>query len=577
VSFQFCSRLNFPKPVSLRLLAGYNLHHLGKDAMAGLTVAMVALPLAMAFGIASGVSPEKGLITAIVGGLIISTLGGSRFQVGGPTGAFVVIIYATIAEHGLDGLALATLMAGILLVLFGLTGLGALIRFIPYPVTTGFTAGIGVLIFTQQVQEFTGLPAAGSDPGFTAKWSAYLSGMGQANASALVVGVCTLLILLFMRRKMRRIPAPMVAVVVASAAVLMFGMNVETIGSRFGGIPSALPLPEDVWAIFHFDTGKIVAVLPDALAIALLAGMESLLSAVVADGMTGERHDANTELTAQGFANMACAFVGGIPATGAIARTATNIRSGAYSPVSGIMHAVFLMLFVLLLAPLASYIPLAGLAAVLMLVAWDMSDVNKLKRMFHAPAGDVAVMLLTLGLTVFVDLTAALLVGVVLASLLFMRRMSELTDLRAGAMEPDPGGRSTEALVLPEGVVVYEIEGPFFFGCAERLMRVITAIGPAPRCVILRMRHVPAMDASGINTLEALHDRLRGYGSGLVLSGVRENVRKKLERMGTVDVIGRENVTGHIHQAVSRAQSIVAEQDPHGQVSGELGRARQGA
>lgn len=560
MSFESRLRLSLPKPVSFRFLSkGYSLNHFSKDALAGLTVAMVALPLAMAFGIASGVTPEKGLITAIVAGFVISALGGSRFQVGGPTGAFVVIIYATIAKHGLEGLALATLMAGIFLVIFGLTGLGALIRFIPYPVTTGFTAGIGILIFTQQVQEFLGLPPGSSGPDFVSKWSAYLAQAGQTNFAALGVGAITLAVLLLVRREMRRVPAPMVAVALISVALLLLGLNVETIGTRFGGIPSALPLPENLLGIFNVDFALVSRVLPDALAIALLAGMESLLSAVVADGMTGDRHDANTELAAQGMANMASALFGGIPATGAIARTATNIRSGAYSPVSGLMHALFLVVFVLVMAPLASYIPLAGLAAVLMVVAWDMSDVNKLKRMFHAPAEDVAVMLLTLALTVFVDLTVALLVGVVLASLLFMRRMSELTDLRLGAMEPDPGGPSTDSLVLPQGVVVYEIEGPFFFGCAERLMRVITAIGPAPRCVILRMRRVPAMDASGINTLEALHDRLSAFGSCLVLSGVRDNVRQKLERMGTLEIIGRRNVTGHIHQAVSRATEAVSE------------------
>ncbi len=552
-----------PKTFSV-LSQGYGPGPLSRDLLSGVTVGIVALPLAMAFAIASGASPEQGLITAIVAGFIISFLGGSRYQIGGPTGAFVVIIYGTIAKYGMDGLLVATILAGVMLTLFGLCRMGALIKYIPYPVTTGFTAGIGLLIFTQQIKDFLGLHLDKASPEFFASWKAYLANIGTVDQSTLIVSGVTLATIFCVRRWIPRIPAPFVAVLLASVLTAAFTLPVDTIGSRFGGIPRSLP----GFSMPHITLDLVREVFPAAVTIALLAGIESLLSAIVADGMTGDHHNSNTELVAQGLANIASVSMGGIPATGAIARTATNIKAGAFSPVSGIVHALFLVAFVYLLAPLASYIPLASLAGVLVVVAYDMSEPHRFKRLFKAPKSDVVVMLLTFGLTVLVDLTVAVWVGVVLASLLFMRRMSELTGIHRtlelvgdGTAEvlPKELHPDTSELDVPEGVDVYEIDGPFFFGCADRLNAIVRAMHKPPVVLILRMRHVPAIDATAVNSLEALHDKCRKRHVTIVLSGVRTQPMATLKRLGADLLFGQENITENIYQALDRARGIIAD------------------
>lgn len=529
---------------------GYGFGPFMRDLMAGLTVGVVALPLAMAFAIASGAPPERGLFTAIVAGFIISALGGSRFQIGGPTGAFVVIIYSIIFEHGYDGLVLTTLMAGVLLLIFGLFRFGALIKYIPYPVTTGFTAGIAVLIFSSQMKDFFGLSMADVPPQFTEKWAAYLHHVSTVDPATVVIAVLALAAILLVRRYKPRIPGPVIGVLLAALAAWMFGLDVETIGSRFGGIPSSLPdvvLPE-----ITFE--RIRELMPEALTIALLAGIESLLSCVVADGMTGESHNSNVELSAQGLANIGSVFCGGIPATGAIARTVTNIRAGAFSPVAGVIHAAVLLVFVLLLADLASYIPLASLAAVLVVVSWDMSEARKFLRLMRAPKSDVAVMCLTFGITVLVDLTAAVFVGVVLAALLFMRRMSEVTRIDSTDEESCPW---TSPQPIPAGVQIYEIDGPFFFGVADRFQSILTALQEPPKVFIIRFHQVPFVDSTGINALESVQQRCAAQGGTLLLADVAPSARAMMERLDTDKRIGTNRIFPTLDDALEEARRIV--------------------
>lgn len=542
------------------LREGYDMQTFCKDLLAGLTVGIVALPLAMAFAIASGTPPERGLFTAIVAGFLISLFGGSRYQIGGPTGAFVIIIFNVILRHGYEGLVLTTLMAGVILLIFGLCRFGALIKFIPYPVTTGFTAGIAVLIFSQQVKDFFGLTMAEVPPDFFPKWQAYFHDAGTFNGTTLAIALLALGAILATRRFIPRIPGPVVGVVLASVAVWAFGLDVETIGSKFGGIPTELP--RFVMPDITFE--QIRLLLPDALTIALLAGIESLLSCVVADGMTGDKHNSNVELAAQGVGNIASVLFGGIPATGAIARTVTNIRSGGRTPVAGMIHAAVLVGFILFLAPLASFIPLASLAAVLMIVAWDMSEMHKFLRLLHAPKSDVIVMCLTFTLTVVIDLTVAVYVGVVLASLLFMRRMSEVTEI-CSTCGNDPreyvSVPETSAVDIPDGVQVYEIDGPFFFGVADRFQNVLSALDNQPQVFILRMRRVPTMDSTAANALEVFARKCQHDGVVLLLSCVRDSMRATLRGLGTENIIGEKNICANINVALERAYDIMAEKN----------------
>ncbi|MGL4541730.1 MAG: SulP family inorganic anion transporter, partial [Polymorphobacter sp.] len=461
-----------PKLFSV-LQDGYGGAALRADALAGLTVAIVALPLAMALGIASGASPDKGLVTAIVAGFFISLLGGSRVQIGGPTGAFVVIVFNVIAQHGLDGMVLATAMAGVILMIAGYARAGQLVKFVPAPVVTGFTAGIALIIATSQIKDFFGLSMAEVPADFLPKWQAYLHDAATINWAAAAVGAGALALIIGLRRTVPKAPGFLIAIVAAAAVVALFKLPVDTIGSRFPNMQAGLPLPQ----LPVFSLAKAQEVLPAAFTIAFLAGIESLLSAVVADGMTGFRHRSNQELVGQGAANLASALFGGLPATGAIARTATNVRSGGRSPVAGMLHAVFLLLFVLFAGDLMAFVPMAALAAILFIVAWGMSEIDRVRMLLRMPRADRVVLVLTFLLTVLVDLTVAIGVGVTLASLLFMARMSETVAINAGAtMVPEDGDDSgngpgnSQRDTLPPGVEVFQITGPFFFGVAGELL-----------------------------------------------------------------------------------------------------------
>ena len=518
-----------PKLITV-LGEGYTLTRLRRDAVAGLTVAIVALPLAMALGIASGASPDKGLITAVVAGFLISALGGSRAQVGGPTGAFVVVVFNVIAQHGYDGLLLATLLAGLLLIVAGYAKLGALVKFIPHPVVTGFTAGIAVIIASSQVKDFLGLSIAQVPADFIPKWQAYLGAIGSAHATTLAIGVGSLLLIVTLRKVAPRLPGFLIAVVVASVAVALLHLPVETIGSRFPHIPSGLPAP----ALPDMSLAKVQAVFPSAFTIAFLAGIEALLSAVVADGMIGSRHRSNQELVGQGVANIASALFGGLPATGAIARTATNIKAGALTPVAGMLHALFLLLFILFATDLMAFVPMAALAAILFMVAWGMSEHERFLSLMRMPNGDRSVLLLTFGLTVLVDLTMAIAVGVTLASLLFMMRMSEIVQIEAGAggaREDDEGEDIHQRDSLPEGVEVFRIDGPVFFGIAGELLDTLRRIGRTPRVIILRMRRVPLLDASGVTTIAEIVRQAAAANAQIILSGARPQPLAMLERV----------------------------------------------
>lgn len=507
----------------IALREGYGLAQFRADALAGLTVAIVALPLAMALGIASGASPDKGLVTAIVAGFLISALGGSRVQVGGPTGAFVVVIAGVIAEHGYAGLVLATAMAGVILIVAGYAGLGKLMRFVPMPVVTGFTAGIAVIIATGQVGDFLGLQAGKVPAEFLGKWQAYLGAIGTVSLPAVMVGVGALALILVLRRTSPRLPGYLIAIVLASLAVALGHVPVETVGDRFPAMPTMLPAP-------HFPAislGLVREVMPSAFTIAFLAGVEALLSAVVADGMTGFKHRPGQELVGQGAANLASALFGGLPATGAIARTATNVRAGARTPVAGMMHAVFLLTILLVAGKLIAFVPMAVLAAILLVVAWGMSEAERFRHMMRMDPGERALLLLTFALTVLVDLTVAIGVGVTLASLLFMARMSDAAGVLGDdeSLE-DPGQRAA----LPAGVEVFRIAGPMFFGVAGELLDTLTRIGSAPRAVVLRLDRVPYIDSSGVHMLETFVKQAKDAGTRVVLCDIPRPVWEALAR-----------------------------------------------
>lgn len=516
------------------LRRGYSLDSLRADALAGLTVAVVALPLAMALAIASGTTPEKGLHTAIIAGFLISALGGSRVQIGGPTAAFIPVVFNVIEKFGYGGLILCTLLAGLILIAAGLLRVGTLMKYMPQPVITGFTAGIAVTIFISQIKDLLGLDIDKLPGDFFGRFAAYGEHIGSFNPAALGLALASLGLIIGLRRWRPHWPGLLIAVVVGALVGTLFGLPVPTIGSTFGEIPAALPsfsIPE---IPFH-RTGEL---LPAALTIAFLGGIESLLSAVVADGMTGGRHRSNAELVAQGVANTASALFGGLPATGAIARTATNVRSGARTPMAGILHALFILLFMLLLSPLMSYVPLAALAAVLLIVAWNMSEVHRFRHLLRSPPGDSLVLLITFGLTVVFDLTVAIEVGVVLAAFLFMHRMSEVVALESDVelIQPDsddltrPPSEDQQGR-LPPGVAAFRIEGPLFFAVANRLDDVLDQYPDAPRVFILRLRRVPMIDASGVTALEQFADRCRRKGIALVLSGVQPQPATILRQM----------------------------------------------
>lgn len=518
-------RMFEPKLITT-LREGYNFGKLRADAVAGFTVAVVALPLAMALGIASGASPDKGLITAIIAGFLVSALGRSRVQIGGPTGAFVIVVFNIIAQHGYDGLLLATLLAGIILLVAGYAKLGDLIRFIPYPVVSGFTAGIAVIIASSQVKDFLGLSIAAVPADFLLKWQTYLATIGSIDGATVAIGGAALAIIVVLRRVVPRIPGFLVAVVLAAAAVALLRLPVETIGSRFPHMAPGLPMP----SLPAWDLAKLQAVVPSAFTIAFLAGIEALLSAVVADGMIGSRHRSNQELVAQGVANIGSALFGGLPATGAIARTATAIKAGAVTPIAGMLHAFFLLLFVLFATDLMGFVPMAALAAILFMVAWGMSEHERFFTLLRMPNGDRAVLLLTFGLTVLVDLTVAIGVGVTLASLLFMMRMSKTVTIAEGA-EVDESADVDQRAALPPGVEVFQIDGPFFFGVAAELMATYRRLGRVPRVIILRMQRVPMLDASGVIAVGELVRQAELVGARVILSGTRPQAVEMLARL----------------------------------------------
>lgn len=526
--------LFIPKLI-IALREGYTWTDARSDALAGLTVAIVALPLSMALAIASGVPPERGLYTAIVAGFLISALGGVRHQIGGPAGAFVVVVSGIVADHGYSGLVIATIMAGVLLVIAGLARLGTYIKYIPYPVITGFSSGIAVIIFTSQIGDILGLQISDLPADFIGKWSVYLRHLDEvAPTTVLVTGLC-LSIIVAVRIFRPSLPGFLIAVVVGALVVALGGLDVQTIGDRFGGIPSSLPAP--AWPEVTF--ARVRELIPSALTIAFLAGIESLLCAVVADGMTGRRHRSNAELVAQGIANIGAAIMGGIPATGTIARTATNIRAGAVSPIAGMIHALLLLAFMLLLAPLASYLPLASLAAVLVVVAWNMSELGRFRALLKGPPGEGVVLLATFFLTILVDLTVAIEVGMVLAAFLFMHRMAKAVEIGTGAKlidediddfsAPRPDFIPLDS--VPEDIEVYQINGPFFFGAAGRLADVLTQMRKAPRVTILRMGRVPLIDASGIHALQSFIETSKGRGTAVILSGVQPQVEDVIAQM----------------------------------------------
>lgn len=553
------------RPKLVDTLRNYSRADFMRDLMAGVIVGIVALPLAIAFGIASGVSPEKGIITAVIAGFVVSLLGGSRVQIGGPTGAFIIIVYGIVQEYGEAGLLVATLMGGVLLLLMGLFRLGTVIKFIPYPIIVGFTSGIAVTIFTTQVADIFGLDFGSEKvPGdFIEKWALYFRHFDTVNWWNTLVAVLSIAIIALTPKLMRRIPGSLVAIVVMTAAVWALRRyagidSIDTIGDRFT-IRSELPAA----ALPALDWEAVRSLFPVAVTIALLGAIESLLSATVVDGVIEDRHDSNTELIAQGAANLLTPLFGGIPATGAIARTMTNINNGGRTPVAGIVHAVVLLLILLLLMPLAQYIPMACLAGVLAVVAYNMSGWRTFKALLRNPRSDVAVLLITFFLTVVFDLTVAIEVGLLIACVLFLKRVMETTEISVIRDEIDPSAGTDltlheEHLTVPEGVEVYEINGPYFFGIATKFEELMAQMGDRPRVRVIRMRKVPFIDSTGLHNLTTLCEMSRREKIEVVLSGVNEQVHGALERAGIIEMLGGENVCPNIHVALERAARLVA-------------------
>ena len=554
------------KPKLFTMLKGYTRERFMHDLLAGIIVGIVALPLAIAFGIASGVSPQVGLMTAIIGGLIVSFLGGSSVQIGGPTGAFIVIVYGIIQSFGIQGLMIATFMAGILLLLMGLLKLGSVIKFIPYPIIVGFTSGIALTIFTTQIKDLLGLTIDQVPGDFISKWGVYLQHIETFNPWALVIGLLSIVIIQLMPKLSKKIPGSLVAIVLMTVIAYMLETfvgvtQIETIGDKFI-ISSELPKPQ----MLPFDWATLQQLLPSAFTIAMLGAIESLLSATVADGVTGDRHNSNTELIAQGAANMVVPFFGGIPVTGAIARTMTNINNGGRTPIAGIIHAVVLLLILLFLGPLTAYIPMACLAGVLVIVAYNMSEWRTFRSLLKNPKSDVAVLLATFFLTVIFDLTIAIEIGLLLAMLLFMRRVAETTKISISTDEIKLTDNSDvtakeDVLTLPKGVEVYEIDGPFFFGIANKFDACMQTIGDKPLARIIRMRKVPFMDSTGLHNIESLLRLSEDEGIRLILSGVKPEVRQMLVTSGFADKIGEEYICDNINAAIAKAEEFVADKN----------------
>lgn len=552
-------------PRLLSELRHYNKAKFAADLMAGLIVGIVALPLAIAFGIASGVSPSQGILTAIIGGFIVSALGGSRVQIGGPTGAFIVIIYGIVSDPnlGLSGLMLATMLAGIFLILLGVCHLGTIIKFIPYPIVVGFTSGIAVTIFTTQIKDLFGLTIAGKMPGdFLSKWLVYFQNFDTVDWGTTAVGVLSILIIALTPKVSKKVPGSLVAIIVMTIGVYFLNtytdMKVLTIGDQFGEIKASIPslqVPNLSWE-------SVKSLFPTAMVIAVLGAIESLLSATVADGVCGDHHNSNQELIGQGVANLCTPLFGGIPCTGAIARTMTNINNGGRTPVAGIIHAAVLLIIFLVLMPLAAYIPMSCLAGVLVIVSYNMSGWRTFMQLMKNPKSDVIVLFITFLLTVIFDLTIAIEVGLLIACLLFMKRMAESTQIKVIADEIDPNDETDaevheEHLRIPQGVEVYEINGPYFFGIANKFEELMAAMEDHPKVRIIRMRRVPFIDSTGIHNLQNLCEMSHREGTHIVLSGVTPNVYSVLEHNGFCHLLGKDHICPNINVALERASAIV--------------------
>lgn len=550
------------KPELFKTLKSYNKQTFSADLMAGIIVGIVALPLAIAFGIASGVSPEKGIITAIIAGLAISLFGGSRVQIGGPTGAFIIIIYGIIQQFGLQGLAIATVLAGVFLVLLGLFRLGTIIRYIPYPIVVGFTSGIALTIFTTQIKDLFGLTIEGTVPAdFISKWVVYFNNFSTIDLWTTMVGILSIVIIAVTPKFSKKVPGSLIAIIVMTLVGLLlknYGINVETIGDRFKINPS---IPEATMPAMDWQTVK--GLISPAITIAVLGAIESLLSATVADGVIGHKHNSNQELVGQGIANILCPIFGGIPATGAIARTMTNINNGGKTPVAGIIHAIVLLLIYFFLMPYAQYIPMSCLAGVLVVVSYNMSGWRTVRELLHNPKSDITVLCITFVLTVVFDLTIAIEIGLVLACLLFMRRMAETTNVSVLTDEIDPDDESDldasilEHLTIPDGVEVYEINGPYFFGVANKFEDVMANMQKCPKVRIIRMRKVPFVDSTGMHNLANLISMSHKDGVTIILSGVNDKVRKVLEKNKFVELVGEDNICPNINMALETAKKYV--------------------
>lgn len=548
------------KPRLCSVIKSYNKSIFAADLMSGIIVGIVALPLAIAFGIASGVSPEKGIITAIVAGFIISAFGGTRVQIGGPTGAFIVIIYGIIQQYGMEGLMIATVLAGLFLIMLGVFRLGTVIKYIPYPIVVGFTSGIALTIFTTQIKDLLGLQLTQMPADFIEKWGVYLQHFGSVDLWSAVVGISSIIIIAVTPKFSKKIPGSLIAIVVMTIGAYMLKTyadinSIETIGDRFrisGQLPDA-SVPNLTWE-------NVKGLISPAVTIAILGAIESLLSATVADGVIGDKHNSNQELIAQGIANICSPIFGGIPATGAIARTMTNINNGGKTPVAGIVHAAVLLLIFLFLMPLAQYIPMACLAGVLVVVSYNMSGWRSFREIFSNPKSDITVLLITFFLTVIFDLTVAIEVGLVIACLFCMRRMAETTQVSVITDEIDPNNEMDiyvheEHLIIPDGVEVYEINGPYFFGIANKFEDVVARMGDKPRVRIVRMRKVPFIDSTGIHNLKNLCTKSQKKNIKIILSGVNERVQVALEKANFNELIGKENICSNINEALEVAKN----------------------
>jgi SulP family sulfate permease len=547
-------------PKLFTTLKTYTKEQFSKDITSGIIVGIVALPLAIAFGIASGVSPEKGLFTAVIAGFIISAFGGSRVQIGGPTGAFIVIVYGIVQTYGLDGLMIATIMAGIILIIMGLVKLGTLIKFIPLPLITGFTSGIALIIFTTQVKDLLGLKIDELPPEFLNKIPVYIENISALNPQTVIVSAITLAIIVFFPYISKKIPGIFVALIAGTLISYFFGMNIETISSKFGEIPNSIPNPS--FPVFTYD--KVYALIGPAFTIALLAAIESLLSAVVADGMIGGKHRSNIELVANGIANVVSPVFGGIPATGALARTVTNIRSGGTTPVAGITHSIVLLLIMIFFGQYAGMIPLCVLACILVVVSYNMFEWRAFKAQLRMPKSDVLVLLTTFCLTILFDLTIAIEIGMIMTAFLFMHRMANVANIGIITREFDENRdkeeraeSSTPVLDIPQGVIIYEVNGPFFFGAASKFKDTLRTVHSNSKILILRLRNVPAIDATGIATIKEIFEDCQKNNSVLIISGIHAQPLFAAEKAGLIQEIGDENIIGNIEDALVRARNLL--------------------